>query len=80
MVGCKTYILTLWQQFKTTHMKLAKFYETDTDYLVCVFISPSLSVVTTFDTVNSKHEREGTYSTLAEAMKAAKQLVKQFKF
>lgn len=61
-------------------MKPTKIYETDTDFYVCVFNSPSMALVTTFDVVSGKHEREGTYSTLAEAMQAAKQLVKQFKF
>ena len=61
-------------------MKLTNYFETDTDYLVCVFNSPSMAVVTTFDTVSNKHERESTHSTLAEAITAAKELVKQFKF
>ena len=61
-------------------MKLTNYFETDTDFVVCVFISPSLSVVTTFDTVNRTHERESTHATHAGAISAAKELVKQYKF
>jgi hypothetical protein len=61
-------------------MKPFKVYETDTDYSICVYAGALWAVVTTYDSFSGTHECKGTYGTIKEAMEAAKQLVKQYKF
>lgn len=61
-------------------MKPTKVYSTDTDYVVCVYEGAKKAIVATCDPIDGTHKVEGRFSTLAEAITAAKKIVKQYKF
>lgn len=59
---------------------LVKTYENDTDFIICIWNCAGLYYkITVYDFVIRKHEaQKGTFATLEEASKKAKELNKQY--
>lgn len=61
--------------------KLIYCFRNDSDFYICVWLVKSGKyVVTTYDTVNKTHDKQGSFNTKEEATKLAQQINKDYMF